>query len=63
MAFLVLAIVVISVSLSACVNGISPPDGWEPAKVKPCQVVVIQDESRACLTRWEFNEWRRVNGL
>jgi hypothetical protein len=25
--------------------------------------VVIQDESRVCLTRWEFNEWRRVNGL
>jgi hypothetical protein len=45
------------------VNGIPPPDGWESAKVKPCQVVVIQDESRVCLTRWEFNEWRLVNGL
>jgi hypothetical protein len=55
--------VAISLTLSACVNGIPPPDGWMPPKVKPCQVVVIQDEARMCLTKWEFAEWRRMNGL
>ena len=62
-AFLLLICVAVNVCLTACVNGIPPPDGWEPVKVKPCHVVVVQDESRVCLTRWEFNEWRRANGL
>ena len=59
----VLTCVAISLSLSACVNGIPPPDDWTPPRVKPCQVVVIVDDTRACMTRWEFAEWRRVNSL
>ena len=52
-----------SLSQSACVTGIPPPDGWAPPKVKPCHIVVMEGDNRACLTRWEFAEWRRVNGL
>ena len=58
-----LTCVAITLSLSASVNGIPPPDGWVPPKVKPCHVVVIQDGHQGCLTRWEFAEWRRMNGL
>jgi len=62
-AFLLLVFVAICLSLSACVNGIPPPDGWMPPPVKPCHVVVIHDRSHVCMTRGEFNEWRRMNGL
>jgi hypothetical protein len=58
-----LTCMVICLSLSACVNGIPPPDGWAPPKVKPCHVVVIQRDDHVCMTRWEFTEWRRVNSL
>ena len=59
----VLTCIVFSLSLSACVNGIPPPDGWDPPKVKPCQVVVSKGDTRMCMSRWEFAEWRRMNGL
>ena len=58
-----LTCVAISLSLSACVNGIPPADGWTPPKVKPCHVVLSRDGTHACMTRWEFTEWRRMNGL
>lgn len=63
MTFLVLVCLTISLFLCGCVNGIPPPDGWDPPKVKQCQVVLIQDGDSTCLSRWEFNEWRRMNGL
>jgi hypothetical protein len=63
MALRVLVCIPISLSLAACVMGIPPPDGWEPTKVKPCHVVVTTDDSGICMTRGEFAEWRRLNGL
>ena len=58
-----LTCIAISLSQSACVNGIPPPDGWAPPEVKPCHVVVTQDRRQACMTRGQFVEWRRMNGL
>ena len=56
-------VIAMSLSQSACVNGIPPPDGWAPPEVKPCHVVVTQDRRQACITRGRFVEWRRMNGL
>jgi hypothetical protein len=42
--------------LSGCVNGIPPPDGWEPPPPpKPCEIPVIVDrEKRGCIARKEW---------
>jgi len=58
-----LTCIAFSLSLSASVTGIPPPDGWAPPKVKPCHIVMMEGGTRMCLTRWEFAEWRRINGL
>lgn len=49
--------------LSACVNGIPPPDGWQPKPVKPCDVkiIVYPDKTYQCLTKAEFREWLKRN--
>ncbi len=43
--------------LSGCVNGIPPPDGWDPPKVKECYKRI----NGKCYDREEYERWVRQN--